>query len=131
MNCEECREELAAYLEGLLDEASRSRIESHLAECSACRAELQEVRQLTAQLARDGLGDCPDFRVSENGTVPFGPRLDCSDTKTFTGPCTANESRPTIGRPKKGPNTVTGRFIIQANINNVTQSSRVRCPVST
>jgi hypothetical protein len=30
-------------------------------------------------------GDSPDFRVNENGTVPFGPPLDCSGTKIFTG----------------------------------------------
>lgn len=55
MNCQACRDELAAYLENLLDETSQSRIESHLAECSACLAEIEEVRQLTVHLARDGL----------------------------------------------------------------------------
>ena len=55
MNCQQCHDELAAYLEGLLDETSQGRTESHLAECSACLAELEEVRQLTVHLARDGL----------------------------------------------------------------------------
>jgi outer membrane lipoprotein-sorting protein len=55
MKCQQCRDELAAYLEGLLDEMSQRRIESHLAECSACTAEIDEVRQLTVHLARDGL----------------------------------------------------------------------------
>ena len=32
--------------------------------------------------------------------------------------CTANEPRPTNGRPEKEPNGVTCRFINQANINN-------------
>ncbi len=54
MNCEECREESAAYLEGLLDEASQSQIESHVVECSTCQAELEEVRQLTIELAGAG-----------------------------------------------------------------------------
>ena len=59
MNCQECRDELAAYVEGLLDEATQSRMDSHLAECSACLTELQEVRQLTVHLARDGLAAPP------------------------------------------------------------------------
>jgi outer membrane lipoprotein-sorting protein len=59
MNCQQCRDELAAYLEGLLDETSQSRIESHLAECSACMAEFDEVRRLAVHLARDALVEPP------------------------------------------------------------------------
>ncbi len=55
MNCKECREQLVALMEDLLDEASQSRLRTHLAECSSCLAELQDVRQLTVQLAGDGL----------------------------------------------------------------------------
>jgi hypothetical protein len=35
------------------------------------------------------LGDCPDFRVNENGTVPFDRHLghfNCADTKNLTAP---------------------------------------------
>ena len=53
MNCQECHEEFAAYLEGLLDETCRSRMESHLGGCSTCQAEFQAVRKLTVHLARD------------------------------------------------------------------------------
>ena len=59
MNCQECREELAAYLEGLLDETSQRRMDGHLAECTACQAELRDVRKLTVRLARDGLAVPP------------------------------------------------------------------------
>jgi hypothetical protein len=59
MNCHECRDELAAYLEGLVDKAGRSQIESHLAGCPTCRTELTEVQQLTARLTRDGLAAAP------------------------------------------------------------------------
>ena len=55
MNCEESRDQLAGYLEGLLDETFQSRVDSHLAQCPACRAEIDAVRELTARLARDGL----------------------------------------------------------------------------
>jgi hypothetical protein len=54
MKCHECGELLAAYIDGLLDADGHNRIESHLAECSACRAELDAVRQLTVRLARHG-----------------------------------------------------------------------------
>ncbi len=68
MNCQECRDELAAYLEGLLDETRRSQIEAHMAECSACQTELQEVRELTARLARDGLAARPPVSL-ENAVM--------------------------------------------------------------
>ncbi|MHC4398488.1 MAG: zf-HC2 domain-containing protein [Planctomycetota bacterium] len=51
MNCSQCRERLAAHLEGLADRADASRIESHLADCPACRAELDQLEQLVGQLA--------------------------------------------------------------------------------
>ena len=54
MNCQECREAVTAYLEGLLDATCQSRIDLHLAECAACQAELQEVRELTVRLTPDG-----------------------------------------------------------------------------
>ena len=59
MNCQECREELAAYIEGLLDETHQSQMEAHMAECSNCQAELEEVRELTVRLAREGLAAPP------------------------------------------------------------------------
>jgi len=62
MNCQECREELAAYLEGLLDETCQSRMDGHLAECTACQAELRELRELTDRLTRDGLA-VPDVSL--------------------------------------------------------------------
>jgi outer membrane lipoprotein-sorting protein len=55
MNCQECQDELTAYLEGLLDEPRQSQIDLHVAECVACQAELQAVRELTVRLARHGL----------------------------------------------------------------------------
>lgn len=66
MSCQECREELAAYLEGLLDETCRNRIEAHLAECSDCRVEHTAVQELMVHLTRDGLDMSP---VSLEATV--------------------------------------------------------------
>lgn len=53
MNCHECREEFAGYLEGLLEPALQSEVESHLANCAACATEMDEVRTLVAQLTRE------------------------------------------------------------------------------
>jgi outer membrane lipoprotein-sorting protein len=59
MKCTECRDALAAYLEGLLDPADRAGMEAHMNECSSCRAELEETRELTARLEREGLAASP------------------------------------------------------------------------
>jgi hypothetical protein len=59
MNCQECREELAAYLEGVLDESRRSEMDCHLAVCSSCQSEIQAVRALTVRLTRAGLAVPP------------------------------------------------------------------------
>ena len=39
-------EELSAYVDGALGAEARARVESHLADCDACRAEVVEVRAL-------------------------------------------------------------------------------------
>jgi hypothetical protein len=62
MNCQECREGLAAYLEGLLDATCQSQIDLHVAECAACQSELREVRELTVRLTRAGIAT-PDVSL--------------------------------------------------------------------
>ena len=47
--------------------------------------------------------DCPNFRVNENGTVPFGPLLDRAGTKIFAG-SKAKKPNPKL-KPKKLPGT--------------------------
>ncbi len=61
MNCSECRDDFAAYLEGLLDPEAESRTTSHLAECPACRAEFDQMQRLVVRLTRTGLVR-PGFR---------------------------------------------------------------------
>ena len=53
MNCQEFREELAAYIEGLLDETHGDRWRRTWPSVQAVRPELQEVRELTVRLARE------------------------------------------------------------------------------
>lgn len=44
--------DIAAYLDGALEEGARARVETHLAECETCRAEVVAVRRLVAHAPR-------------------------------------------------------------------------------
>lgn len=50
MNCNECRDNLAACVEGFLDDETRLRMEEHLGRCPACRNELADCQGLHEQL---------------------------------------------------------------------------------
>lgn len=50
MNCEQCRPNLLAYLDGEVEAAQRAEIEAHLAACPACAAELARLQALRAGL---------------------------------------------------------------------------------
>ncbi len=54
MNCIECRELLAGYIEGLLDEQQKVAIESHLAGCPNCTSELEQAKALQKHLLAEG-----------------------------------------------------------------------------
>jgi hypothetical protein len=58
------RNRLGAFHDGELDSASAAQVESHLASCQACRAELDEIRELSS-LAR---------MIGAEGISPFGMR---------------------------------------------------------
>jgi outer membrane lipoprotein-sorting protein len=50
MNCTKCKEILAAYIEGLVEDTERVELEEHLNKCPLCRQELQEFRTLHRKL---------------------------------------------------------------------------------
>jgi len=50
MNCTECKELMTAYVEGLLAESEKQLMESHLADCPPCRAEMTELTALRDRL---------------------------------------------------------------------------------
>jgi anti-sigma factor RsiW len=52
MECRAAVELMTAYLEGVLDDRSRRRFETHLAGCPACRAYLDQMRATIALLGR-------------------------------------------------------------------------------
>ena len=54
MNCAECRDNLIACAEGLLDEAGSLACQTHLETCARCRAEYQSVTRLQRQLIAHG-----------------------------------------------------------------------------
>jgi hypothetical protein len=61
MNCQECREQLVAYVEGLLDESARRDVEAHLEACAACGAERDAAVRFQGRLVSDAhaLGQAP------------------------------------------------------------------------
>lgn len=50
--CREMVELVTDYLEGRLDPVDRERFEAHLAECDACTAYVEQMRQMLAALGR-------------------------------------------------------------------------------
>lgn len=54
MNCEESKELLVAYVEGLLEDSEQQAVAEHLKDCSACQAELQELTGLHDRLVTNG-----------------------------------------------------------------------------
>jgi len=54
MNCEETKELLVAYVEGLLEDSEKQAVAEHLKDCSACQAELQELTGLHDRLVTNG-----------------------------------------------------------------------------
>jgi len=54
MNCEESKELLVAYFEGLLENSEQQAVEEHLKDCPVCRAELQELKGLHDRLVTNG-----------------------------------------------------------------------------
>lgn len=50
MGCDECRDNLTAYLEGELSAEDQKRLRDHLSECPECARELEQLRTLVAVL---------------------------------------------------------------------------------
>ena len=54
MNCEQCKQILVEYLEGLLGPDQHSAAERHLKDCPSCQAEMQELMRLHERLVTNG-----------------------------------------------------------------------------
>ncbi len=58
MDCQQCQEQLAAYVEGLLGRKEQHEVASHLQDCLRCRADAEEFRQLHIRLVKRGRELC-------------------------------------------------------------------------
>ncbi|HSU55615.1 MAG TPA: hypothetical protein VLT36_16285, partial [Candidatus Dormibacteraeota bacterium] len=65
MNCAECRDEMAACLEDLLDAGEAKRRQLHLQNCAACRAEFAAFRSLQ-QLLRASAATAADVALEHS-----------------------------------------------------------------
>jgi hypothetical protein len=54
MNCEQCRELLVGYVEGILELQQSELVEEHCNDCANCQAEIQQIRTLHKRLTDDG-----------------------------------------------------------------------------
>ncbi len=54
MNCNEYKDKLFAYVEGLLDDSDKEAIAAHLKVCSVCRDEVSKTERLRERLVADG-----------------------------------------------------------------------------
>lgn len=63
--CREAVALMAAYLDGDLDDADRSRLEVHLEACPHCHEYLAQIRLTIAALGRVEPDDLPDEAVDE------------------------------------------------------------------
>ncbi len=54
MNCLQCEDLFASYIEGLLNDELVGEFEKHIADCSTCPTSLEETRQTIDRLTQDG-----------------------------------------------------------------------------
>ena len=59
MNCNECQENLVAYVEGLLDQQQGRDVRAHVQGCPTCRAEAAEIAGLRDRLTANGTSFTP------------------------------------------------------------------------
>ena len=62
--CNDISSRLPLFASGDLEPAETERIEQHLASCEACRAELQELREIEALIAADSVEVAPHYGSS-------------------------------------------------------------------
>lgn len=59
MDCKQIREELSAYIDGMLTEPVLSRVEAHLRSCPGCAAEMEELREVVGMVRALGEVSAP------------------------------------------------------------------------
>lgn len=80
MRCEQCRDLLSPYLDGVCSEKENKLVDDHLAVCSNCREELEQLRhmvqilnQLTLPPLPDGFADALHRKLDAENLILFPP----------------------------------------------------------
>jgi anti-sigma factor RsiW len=76
--------ELAAYLDGRLDDAARDAVEAHLADCAACLTAVREVRRLQVETAETTPLVAPSVLEAAKALVKAPARRDRADRWRLT-----------------------------------------------
>lgn len=116
--------DLAALVDGELDDAARERALGHLARCQACRAEVDDERRFKARLlGLSASAPLPEPDLSERiralaaeGLLtggPTGPR------RPPPAPCSPRPSRGPAGRGRRLPRTAVGGAVLLLGIGAV------------
>jgi len=79
MRCEACRESLSPFLDGVCSEKENKMMEAHLAVCSDCRAQLEEMRRMVELFHLMPLPSLPDDFAES-----FHRRLDAENLIMFS-----------------------------------------------
>jgi len=89
LRCEQVEERLSDYVEGGLDAGLRADLESHLAQCDACRLLLEALREVVAALRSVAVLEPPQdlaARVAAAALRSAPPRVDVSSRMRLTPP---------------------------------------------
>ncbi len=71
MNCTDVRQNLSAYIDGMLDRQIKDMVDEHLSTCKACSQELNSMRSLVKEL-----GDMGDIKAPEDFLETLHERLE-------------------------------------------------------
>ena len=110
MRCDECREKLRAFLDGEIDDRTRTDVGRHLAECPDCLAQCEDARfwedavrahldhELPADLKARVLGDLTDAGAAAAAAADGAhDRIEASDRSTGAG--AADQAAPRRAGP--------------------------------
>ncbi|MGS0763634.1 zf-HC2 domain-containing protein [Syntrophomonas curvata] len=81
MKCEQVRDMLSSYIDGMTSEKDNTAISAHLENCSQCRQELEHLRSIRIALKNLSAPELPESfaedlrkRLADEKTILFGPR---------------------------------------------------------
>jgi len=121
MNCKDIEVKLIDYLDGKLDAAAAEEVRQHLAGCSACNREVEEMQQLMIAM-RDSPQETPPPALRESFQIMLQSELNMQATENIIeefpaeGYRTAEKQRTAEGQQpaeRRGPEKRTGAGTIR------------------